>query len=77
MKALVEGKGFTTYEGNKFYKLCVVYKAPLPTETSEFVGKCTDRLSIQKDYFDLIEVGKEYLFDFDKQGKLLDFEPVG
>ena len=77
MKALVVGKGSTKFEGNTYYKVCVTYKAPLPTETSKFERKCTDRLSIQAEYFDLIDVGKEYFFDFDKQGKLLDFELVG
>lgn len=77
MKINVLGKkktDFTDEKGvnKKFYKLYAVHKVPFDDEITQYEGKACSELSVPVEIFDLVTIGKDYLADFDKNGKLLD-----
>lgn len=77
MKIHVIGKKTTKdLNGNEFYKLYCTHKVQLEDSFAKAEGRACSALSVQKYIFDLVELEKDYLADYDKDGKLLDFEAL-
>ena len=78
MKALVIGKKHSSVNDNgvqkDFYKLFITHKNPFDNEYTRYEGIGCSDLSVPKEVFDVAEIDKHCLLDFDANRKLLEFE---
>ena len=81
MKVTIIGKKKTDFTDDKgvrklYHKVFATHKAPLDDEYSKYEGMACSEISLPEEVFELIDIDKQYLMDFDKNGKLLEVEEL-
>lgn len=78
MKVLIIGKkhlNFTDEKANKTVDVCTLFcthKNPFDDNITHYEGEGCSQVNVPEQIFKSLNIGQEYIMDFDKKGKLLE-----
>lgn len=78
MKVLIIGKkhlNFTDAKSGNEVNVCTLnctHKNPLDDNSTHYEGEGCSQINVPEQIFNSLNIGQEYLMDFDKKGKLLE-----
>lgn len=82
MKVTIIGKkhvNFKDEKTNKEVEICTlncIHKQPFSDNITQYEGEGCSQVNVPQDLYNQLNIGQEYLMDFDKKGKLLEVTEI-